>query len=246
MDKPKLPTPPEPNEIDAASALATTLLGAFTGPLSNGLIILKDLAIPNTLEKRRDNWFKLIGEAIIELQEQYNEIDLIENLKNNEEFISILIETCRSATKTHKSEKLKYYKEFLKNSFKFEDDFYDKQLYLEYLNTINPSQILILRWLIKFQKEHKGVNSYQKFHNLFTQGSSGMFKPFIDESFSVQKMLDLEKKGLIRVSEAIEDLTNEVREKSGSILLENQENNIDLPYIYVNEFGINLIKYIEN
>lgn len=172
--------------------------------------------------------------------------DLINELKSNEDFISLLLETSQLALKTHREEKLQLYKRALKNSISIDFDYFIQETYVRYIEELNPNQILVLHFINTNQEKLNYVNSYQKYYNLLTVGSVGLLSPTLDSSIDSSTvrffLQDLDKKGLIIVSDAIEDLEGYVRENSYLITEKSKD---ELPYIKITEFGKNFLKMIE-
>jgi len=180
------------------------------------------------------------------LNELLNKNDnLLNELKDNEDFISLLLETSQLALKTHREERLKLYSRALKNSISIDIDFFIQETYVRYIEELNPNQILILDFIETNQEKLIDVNSYQKYFNLMTEGTVGLspaLDTFIDSSTVRFFLQDLDKKGLIIISDAIEELEGFVRDNSYLITEDSKEG---LPYIKITEFGKNFLKMIK-
>jgi hypothetical protein len=87
---------------DVAHALTKAGLSAI--PVVGGPAVeLFQLVIQPPLEKRREAWRARVGEAIAKLEA--NGID-IESLRENEEFVSVVMQASQIAIRTHQEEKL--------------------------------------------------------------------------------------------------------------------------------------------
>src|SRR5262245_56235269 len=93
---------------DAAHAIAKAGLSAV--PVVGGPAVeLFQYLIQPPLEKRRDEWMASIGEAISELESKGLDI---ESLRDNEQFVSVVMQASQIAVRTHQQEKL----EMLRNA----------------------------------------------------------------------------------------------------------------------------------
>jgi hypothetical protein len=233
---------PKENTTDYSERFIKGVLGIvpFAGTALGELF---SVVIPPSIEKRRNNWMSEVSTVLNELMS--NNANLINDLKDNEEFISLLLETSQLALKTHRDEKLKLFSQALKNSINIDFNFFVKETYIRYIEELNPNQISILNFIHRYQDRIKDVDSFQKYYNLLTKGSVGL-SPTIDSTFDITTvrffMQDLDKKGLILISHSIEELEDLVREND-YITTESKKG--DLPYIKITQFGVNFLKMVE-
>jgi hypothetical protein len=93
---------------DAVHAIAKAGLSAV--PVVGGPAVeLFHYVIQPPLEKRREEWMTRVGEALSNLE---NEGLNIENLRDNEQFVSVVMQAWQIAVRTHQQEKL----EMLRNA----------------------------------------------------------------------------------------------------------------------------------
>ncbi len=95
---------PEFNGKDSTHAVVRAGLSAIPGvggPLSE----LFSLVITPSLEKRRDKWIESIGEALKALEAKVEGFK-IENLKDEEAFVSTVMQASQAAIRNHHKEKL--------------------------------------------------------------------------------------------------------------------------------------------
>lgn len=235
--------PIKENKSDYAHRFVKSALGVvpFAGTALGELF---SVVLPPSIESRRDKWMNEVSLVLNDLLKKNK--DLINELKINEDFISLLLETSQLALKTHREEKLQLYKRALKNSISIDFDYFIQETYVRYIEELNPNQILVLNFINTNQEKLNYVNSYQKYYNLLTVGSVGLLSPTLDSSIDSSTvrffLQDLDKKGLIIVSDAIEDLEGYVRENSYLITEKSKD---ELPYIKITEFGKNFLKMIE-
>jgi len=95
--------PPEQDKGDAAYAAGRALLSVV--PVGGGAVVeLFQFIVTPSIEKRRNEWMKVIGQAVQNL-EQNKGID-IEQLKSNEVFIDTLLQASQIALRNSQQSKL--------------------------------------------------------------------------------------------------------------------------------------------
>ncbi len=105
--------PPEQDKGDAAYAAGRALLSAI--PVAGGAAVeLFQFIIAPPIEKRRNQWMKVIGQAVQDL-EQNKGID-IEQLKSNDVFVDTLLQASQIALRNSLREKLDALKNAVINS----------------------------------------------------------------------------------------------------------------------------------
>ena len=105
---------------------------------------------------------KLMAEAVQELQNRKG-FDLAA-LRDNEEFITLLIHATQSALKTHLDLKRHMIKRALINSVLIESAFDEKELYLSLLDRLTPSHVDILLLIEREKQSTATVDYAQHFH----------------------------------------------------------------------------------
>jgi len=127
---------------DKVHRLARSLIGL--SPIFSGTVleIFNALIVP-PVERRKAKWMVKVSEAIAELQ---GKSDIkIENLAENEHFISILLHACSLAIKNHQDEKINVLKNALINSITNKDISEDLQFtFLNLINEFTPTHLKIL------------------------------------------------------------------------------------------------------
>jgi hypothetical protein len=145
--------------------------GLSTAPFLGGsLAEFFSVVITPPLEKRRDSWLIEIFTRLKKLEEQIEEFK-IENLGNNENFISTLLYATQVAMRTHRQEKLDALRNAVLNSAL--NPTVDENLQLMFLNLVDrytPWHLTLLQFLVN-------PKEYGKNHNIkyveFLQGSLG-------------------------------------------------------------------------
>ena len=105
---------PEFNGKDAVHVVVKAGLSALPvvgGPASE----LFSLVVTPSLEKRRDKWIEAIGEALKALEARVEGFK-IENLKDNEAFVSVLMHSSQAAIRNHEKEKLDAFRNAVLNA----------------------------------------------------------------------------------------------------------------------------------
>lgn len=234
---------PEESKSDYAHRFAKSILGIIPyGGTALGELFT--VVIPPSIEKRRNRWMREVSDILNDLIETKPQI--IADLKDDEEFISLLLNISQKALKTHREEKINLFTNSLRNSFSVNQDYFIKEKLINYIDEIDPNQVSILNFLSNYVSQITDVDSYQKFYNLLTQGSGDSLKPSIDSSIdsSVVRFYfkDLEKMGLIFISESIIELENYVR---SPIYMTTEDSGNDLPFIKTTLLGELFLNLIE-
>lgn len=154
--------PLEVPEAGSGDVLHVAMTAALSAVPFVGLGELFKFIVAPSLDKRREQWMKLMAEAVQELQNRKG-FDLAA-LRDNEEFITLLIHATQSALKTHLDLKRHMIKRALINSVLIESAFDEKELYLNLLDRLTPSHVDILL-LIEREKQSTATVEYaQHFH----------------------------------------------------------------------------------
>lgn len=98
---------------DVAYAVAKAGIGSIPiiGAAASELL---QLLVTPPIEKRRNEWMNKIGERLKELEEEKS-LNL-EELKDNEIFIDVILQTTQEAIKTSEKEKIEYFKNAILNT----------------------------------------------------------------------------------------------------------------------------------
>lgn len=140
---------PKPDAEDVAHAFKKAGLSAIPGvggPASE----VFSLVVTPSLEKRRDEWIESIGKALKALEEKVKGFK-IENLKNNEAFISVLMHSSQAAIKNHQKEKLEALRNAVLNTALPNAPEEDLQLkFLTIVDSLTPMHLTFLKRLDKY------------------------------------------------------------------------------------------------
>lgn len=177
--------------IPVAGAPAVELLNAIVTP---------------SLQKRRDDWFKAIGERIKKLEE--NSLINIDELSTNEEFVDFAIKTTELAIKTSKELKKEALRNALINSItQHSIDESKKYIFLDYIDSFTEWHIKLLKLLDEAPKYKHLVE------NVMAGGLSILIEGVYEElkgqkSFYSLIFKELYTKGLINTSEPSGTMTS--------------------------------------
>lgn len=232
---------PQADSDDYSYAAVKTFLNTCI-PYGSIVSDILSVYIPSSLETRREKWMEEVANVLKELIDK--ERSLIERLKNDEEFISILLDTTQLALRTHRVEKLKLYKAVLRSSIlDTECEFFLKETYLNCIEELVPEQLLMLDF-INTNKLAK-FKSYDEYYGIFVTGTQNS-KPIIASSVNLSTVVyllnGLNANGMIRISDFIEYSDDIV---TGATLISCEDEDDGLPYIAVTEFGVSFLKFIK-
>jgi hypothetical protein len=142
---------PEPTQADIALGTGRAALAAI--PFVGGSITeVLSLVLAPAVTRRRDTWFKELADG---LEEAERKIDgfTVENLTQDEAFVSAVIEATRSAISTHKDEKRDALRNGLLNiALHRSTDEDQQQTFLRYIDELT---VWHLRILVLFQDPPK-------------------------------------------------------------------------------------------
>ena len=193
------------------------------------------MIIPSSLEERRQIWMEEITSAINYLFQK--DENFIENIRENEEFTSIIIEATQFALKSHQDEKIKLFRNAIIGSVAIDTSFYFKQTFLRLIDELHPEQIIILNILKNEKEKIIMLESYDDFNSFFLNHENlKKITPILTRHF----LLDLDKRGLIIISSSIGELKGYIKEYSTIV----EGNNESLPFISITDLGLDFLRFI--
>lgn len=135
---------PKQTAGDAGLALVRGVLGAVPIVGATAAEIF-NLVISPPLTKRRDEWVNSIAEGLNELQEKVDGFKL-EDLSNNESFVTTVLHASQAAVRNHQKEKLEALRNASLNSALPHAPAEDRQMvFLGYVDTFTTWHIRILK-----------------------------------------------------------------------------------------------------
>jgi hypothetical protein len=139
----KYPEKSRSDNINLAIKAVTSAIPYAGGPLS----ILFESIFTSPIEKRKEDWFKSLGSAIVELTERV-EVLTTESLSNDEKFISISMQATQIALRNHQKEKLDALRNCVINSIIITSIDENKALlFTRIVDEITPLHIQLLSFL---------------------------------------------------------------------------------------------------
>jgi hypothetical protein len=227
---------PQADSADAAHLVATTLIGLI--PFVGAADLFKFIISPS-LEKRKERWMQLIVEAIRTLQTRTD--FSIEGLRDNEEFVTLLMQTTQSAMKTHLESKHQLLKTALINAALADFEFDSKQLYLNLLDRFTPSHILVLH-SVHGTKQH---TTAQRSGNLYYEKLIEIQDPIAMKTDGVMFLAileDLHSAGLLVISDDFIITDGDVEQSS--IIEYVASDNTGLPNMNVTDLGNHFLLFV--
>ncbi len=187
------------------------------------------LIIAEPISKRREIWMNIVVEKLNDLETK--NVGLIASLKENEEFISFILESSQIAFKTHQNEKLKILKNTIENFFLDSSTEYDKKFsFLKVIEEITPTHLKILNFIVKNENYiNENIEGFPELHEKYSE------KEIIDKFYFRKCVIDLEIQSLIKVSGDFSDYHS----RSGYSTDEGA------PAIKVLDFGNDFIEFIK-
>ncbi len=232
MDKNNL-RPPRKDFADQTHEYSRDVAKAITLGLANPLV---DFVLPSFHQKRFEEWCENVFQALMKLSEEKISLD---DLQENEEFISLLKESMVIASKTHQEEKHEFLKRALLNQFGSHYSFDEKIIFTRLIDSLTLGHIYLLQLLLNYSEEIKGL---KKFSEIVEKLKNDELSHHIPENTYRMLLNDLERSNLIELSESIE---YEINVSQAAVMSLGGENP-DLPYILITEFGSAFVEYVMN
>lgn len=234
-------SPPKPTIADNTHLAAKTIIPKIEEAISSvqgapnlGLSKFLFDIFPSPLEKRKKEWMEYIGNF---LEENFGE-DL-DNLKNNEKFITVLIQATRIAIQNHQKEKLDALRNSVVSSVYTQDISEDLQLtFIRFIDELTPSHILLLKFFVQFERELEKIKSYPELLSFF-HGHYEYSNALYQDEFKMF-VSDLNTRGLVRISQDIGDF-NDIYIKSNWL---REDTNDAQPRIIVTSVTKDFIRFI--
>ena len=143
---------PEPSDIDAVHSAARGLV-AFIPGAGGPIDELLSLVLAPSVTRRRDEWLKELADVVEELKKRMDSFK-IEDLANNEAFVSATIQATRIAAGTNKEEKRAMLRNALLNIALGKGPNEDtQQIFLSILEAFTPTHVRVLNVLWNGSRE---------------------------------------------------------------------------------------------
>lgn len=222
-------TPPKHSTEDTAYLVGKAILS----PISGATELLERFISP-PLQRRTEKWMEVVAEALRNLESD-NGVKL-QQLQNNDLFVTVVTQASRVAIGNHQKEKL----EALKNAIISSASLHEKEdiqlIFIRYIDELTPSHLYLLRLIIKEVVKLEKIKSYAEVLDIVADGGIE-----ISSEDDLRMLLsDLSTRGLLRISQDIEDDKNIYH--ADSLLVEST--NDDLPRIIISEVARKFINFI--
>jgi hypothetical protein len=180
---------------------------------------------------------KLIAETVQELQNRKG-FDL-KALRDNEEFITLLIHATQLALKTHLELKRQMIKRALINSLLVDSEFDEKELYLTLLDRLTPSHIDIMLLIREEKKSAATVEYAQQFYDMMRDRKNPIALSIECTSF-LAFLGDLQQAGLVVTSSGFVIMDAD----QPSFMVYEDSNTSGLPRMDISGLAENFLRFI--
>lgn len=225
-------TPPKPSTDDTAHLVASGILSFIPGAPE----LFRKFVTP-PLEKRQYAWMQEVANTIERLGS--NKGLSLDELTNNEAFASVVLQATYVAIRNHHEEKRRALASCIFNAGIATDIETDLQLaFVRYVDELSPTHVVLLQAIRDRYSEIAPLKSYESLYqllrtNLIDSPTRDVFK---------MMCLELQGRGLIRISQDIEDFTG-IYEASAILAAETRD---DLPRVIISEVGQQFLAFISS
>jgi len=223
-------TPPEPTTGDRAHLLYKALLSPIPGATE-----LFERFVTPPLQKRTQRWMEDVAEALKDIEKKQGVT--LDELQNDERFVTIMMQATSIAVRNHQREKLAALKNVIVNSVLGSNVGEDFELvFVRLVDELTPAHLYLLKFFVDNDDNLKSLKSYPEIYQLFLPIAT---KAISQDEF---KMLigDLASRGLIWVSPDIDDF-EDIYQASALLLNSTRD---DLPRIIITEVAKKFLKFI--
>ena len=186
-------------EADGADVLHIAVATALSTIPFLGAGELFKFVITPSLEKRREQWMQTVSSAIKDLQAR-KAIEL-QDLSENEEFVTLLIKATQIAMNTHLVDKHQLLKSALVNMITVDAEFDIKQLYMSLISDLSPSHIRLLEFCGRNGSNTVGMQEAAEIYVLWTNDAIG--NDSLGFGNFIALLCDLEQRGLTIATEGL-------------------------------------------
>ena len=153
------------------------------------------LILSQPITKRREQWMLAVVNELKKLEKAIDNFK-IENLKNDEEFVTFLLEASNIAFKTHQDKKLKYLQNSIGRYYKVQLEFDKKHSFLRIIDDLTPTHFVILGF-ITLNESHiiENIKGFTDLYEFYIKDYDN-----IDKYYFRKCVRDLDSISLIRIS----------------------------------------------
>lgn len=187
---------PKEGKYDKLHTLIKGAIGSIPLPGSSLAAEVFGIILMQPVAKRRDAWMEAVAEAVLSLSEKLENFS-IDKLREDEEFVSFLMEATQIALKNHQEEKLNLLQNSLQNFFRLNDASYDRKYsFLKIIESITATHLEILSFIVDNETHIiESIRGYQALYDHYVQKNTTI-SPFNFRSY----VQDLHNYSLIRIS----------------------------------------------
>lgn len=144
-----------------------------------------------------DQWLNTLHYEIEKLKEK-SDVYKLENLQNNDQFISTITAATQIAIKTHSEEKLAALKNATMNSITQSDENLEQPLFLNLIDTLTPLHIRVLKHFYRAKGGYMAKSIYE-FAKIYTNLLPAHGPTYLDVKPTLIPtiLIDLENRGLV-------------------------------------------------
>ncbi|WP_340153452.1 hypothetical protein [uncultured Marivirga sp.] len=224
---------PRESPVDKVHSVVKGAIGSL--PLVGGVASeVFGMVVNQPITKRREQWMEAVVHELEKLQKEKQGFDL-QNLKDNEEFVSFLIETSQIAVKNHQEEKIRRLKNSIGNYFRYDIEYDKKFSYLRIIDELSVQHIKILMFIKNRQSHLLNMKGFDDLYKYFCEHSVSIDKHFFRKCFR-----DLENLSLISINNYFNEFN--ITKNSGFI----DQKQLELNPIILLEFGSEFISFIND
>jgi hypothetical protein len=191
-------SPPEKTKADTTYAFAKALVG-FVPVAGHALAILMEQFLAPPIEKRRDEWARQLASVITELQRR-DSLMTIESLRDNESFISAVLQASQTAIRTHRVEKIEFLKQAVLSAAGPRAPSDDKQqMFFRIVDELTPIHVRVLTQLRIRTNDQVSYadNAYKNIPELSV--GEGYTAVIADQTFIAAIVKDLQFRALLHL-----------------------------------------------
>jgi hypothetical protein len=189
------------------------------------------------IQKRQYVWMENVTEVLRRLMTEKGLT--LDSLQADDAFITVVLHATTVALRNHQEEKMQALKYCLFNAANTSDLMADLHLsFIRFVDELLPAHMILLRLIRERQGEIAALKSYDELYKVHAPG----LPEGTSQDIYVMLCLDLESRGLIRISADIEDFPG-IYEASALLLEETRD---DLPRVAISTVGIEFLDFVSS
>lgn len=200
MNDQKINPLPKPDKKDIGMTAVRAIISSVP-TIGGAALEIFNSVIASPVQQRRDQWLEHLADVVNQLVRDVESVSF-ESLKNNDEFISIVMEASTIAIKNHQAEKLNALKNAIKHTItQNQIDFDTKKKFLSLIDLLTITHVKLLVFFLE-PKSHFSSEEYTQLTSSMGGSIKGVIsKAFLDfnqsQDIYISFIHDLENYGLI-------------------------------------------------